>query len=74
MIEEELYHVEPPEANVIRHNTDAICHLATAYSAADQKAHSKILLDLMEAHSNFLLNTSKRILMRHRFYIEEVMK
>ena len=72
MMEEEIYQIEPPEANVIRHNTDAICHLATAYTAAEDKTHSKILLDLMSAHADFLLSTSKRILMRHQFYIEGV--
>ena len=69
---EEAYHIEPPEVTCIRHNTDAICHLAVAYSSATDKEHCNMLLNMIDMHSRFLLETSHRILKRQKFYIEEV--
>ena len=69
---EESYLVEPPEATCMRHNTDVIYHLAVAYSSATDKKHCDKLLDLIKAHSEFLLQTSGQTLKRQKFYIERV--
>jgi len=74
MMEEYIAYPEPVENAVIRCNTDALCHLATAYGSAQDQEECKLLLRLMEDHSKFLLETSERMLLRNKFYIGEVIK
>lgn len=71
-MEEYITYPEPLENAVIRFNTDALCHLATAYGSAQDKTECKLLLNLMETHSKFLLETSEKMLLRNKFHIREV--
>tara|TARA_S200000501_G_C20637042_1_gene661544 strand:+ start:36 stop:257 length:222 start_codon:yes stop_codon:yes gene_type:complete len=73
-MEEFLAYPEPVENAVIRFNTDALCHLATAYSSAQDQKECKLLLNLMETHSKFLLETSEKMLLRNKFYVREVIQ
>tara|TARA_B000000441_G_C21715813_1_gene335618 strand:+ start:585 stop:803 length:219 start_codon:yes stop_codon:yes gene_type:complete len=68
---EEVFYPEPPEAVAIRYNTDALSHIATAYTAADDAAHCEILLELLQEHSKFIINTCEQVLLRNKFYIRE---
>jgi len=69
---EEVFYPEPPESIVIRYNTDALAHIASAYSSADDPVHCQVLLGLLQEHSKFIIDTCQNVLMRNKFYIKEV--
>jgi len=70
--EEEVAFQERPEISVIKVNADAICYLATAYSASDDKEESDFILGLLQKHSEFLLDTSEKIFLCERLHIKPV--
>ena len=64
--------VETPETATIRINADAISHLGTVFSQVDDKIMKQILFEMLCKHSNFVLDTSEKMIQNRRLGIKAV--
>ena len=71
-MEDMVHFIENPETSTLRLNTDAISHLGNAFLEADDADLKLQLLELIKRHSDFVLDTSDKIISRQRLHMKAV--
>jgi hypothetical protein len=74
-MEETIQYIELPEATVLRINSEVISHLGTALSEAfqyEEAVYKNTLLNMIQNHSNIILETSDKIVMKQKLNIKAV--
>tara|TARA_R110002012_G_scaffold86272_1_gene214420 strand:- start:2772 stop:3005 length:234 start_codon:yes stop_codon:yes gene_type:complete len=74
-MEETIQYFELPESTVLRINSEAICHLGGVLSEAFQyedTIYKNTLLDMIQKHSDIILETSDKIVMKQKLNIKAV--
>ena len=74
-MEETFQYFELPESTVLRINSEVICHLGGVLSEAlqyDEADYKKTLLNMIQKHSDIILETSDKIIMKQKLNIKAV--
>ena len=74
-MDDTIQFIETPESTVLRINSDAMAHLGTTLSESlqyEDENIKKTLLSLLQKHSETILETSNKIVMKQRLNIQAV--
>ena len=74
-MDETIQYIELPESTVLRINSEVICHLGTALSESfqyEEAVYKKTLLNMIQKHSDIILETSDKIIMKQKLNIKAV--
>jgi hypothetical protein len=63
---------ELPETSVLKANADVVAQIAEAIPNTDDLEVSKGLLDLLNKHSDVVLETSQKIMCKHKMHLQSV--
>ena len=75
IMDDTIQFIETPESTVLRINSDAMSHLGTTLSESlqyEDENIKKTLLSLLQKHSEAILETSNKIVMKQRLNIQAV--
>lgn len=74
-MDDTIQFIETPESTVLRINSDAMAHLGTTLSESlqyEDESIKKTILSLMKKHSETILETSNKIVMKQKLNIQAV--
>ncbi len=74
-MDDTIQFIETPESTVLRINSDAMAHLGTTLSESlqyEDESIKKTILSLMQKHSEAILETSNKIVMKQKLNIQAV--
>ena len=74
-MDDTIQFIETPESTVLRINSDAMGHLGTTLSESlqyEDENIKKTLLSLLQKHSESILETSNKIVMKQKLNIQAV--
>jgi hypothetical protein len=74
-MDDTIQFIETPESTVLRINSDAMAHLGTTLSESlqyEDESIKKTILSLIQKHSEAILETSNKIVMKQKLNIQAV--
>jgi len=63
---------EMPETSVLRTNADVVSHIAEAISSTEDLELSKGMFELLNKHSDVVLETSQKIMCKYKMHLQSV--
>ena len=73
MIMEDFFGVpEMPETSVLKTNADVVSHIAEAISSTADFELSKGMFELLNKHSDVVLETSQKIMCKYKMHLQSV--
>ena len=63
---------EMPETSVLKTNADVVSHIAEAISSTADLELSKGMFELLNKHSDVVLETSQKIMCKYKMHLQSV--
>ena len=63
---------EMPETSVLKTNADVVSHIAEAISSTGDLELSKGMFELLNKHSDVVLETSQKIMCKYKMHLQSV--
>ena len=63
---------ELPETSVLKTNADVVAHVAEAIAGSNDLDLSKALFEILNKHSEVVLETSQKIMCKYKMHLQSV--
>jgi hypothetical protein len=63
---------EMPETSVLKTNADVVSHVAEAIAGTTDIELSKALFDILNNHSDVVLETSQKIMCKYKMHLQSI--